>query len=261
MIVYLVGIPAVGGDVLWPSRWLDNLAAWLPDDAIRNADKAVSVTGLVARFPVPGWLPYLVGLAVVVVAIPRLMRAPIGEAAAGALLVGVAVSPHAWGYEAALIAPFIWWAIAGGIAEPWRTRSAIAAYVLAPFWLVSGWTQLSTVAIVVLGAYVVWVGGLWRGDEQSTREPAYWPPSRTSRNHDGKSATAGAKSATASQLGLLEDRAAVGRRRRPSRDPSTTRPRARTTPRNPPIADKGIGRHGLRPEACHQMRGAYSEGG
>ncbi len=160
------------------------------------------------------------------------MRAPIGEAAAGALLVGVAVSPHAWGYEAALIAPFIWWALAGGIAEPWRTRSAIAAYVLAPFWLVSGWTQLSTVAIVVLGAYVVWVGGLWRGDEQSAPEAAYssfgssgsGPPARqraprrpacrkstscaADRDPHGARALARCRS-TASQPGLLEDRAAA----------------------------------------------------
>ena len=244
---------------LWPSRWLDNLAAGWPTTRSerrqgRQRDRAL------ARFPVPGWLPYLAGLAVVVVAIPRLMRAPIGEAAAGALLVGVAVSPHAWGYEAALIAPFIWWAIAGGIAEPWRTRSAIAAYVLAPFWLVSGWTQLSTVAIVVWAHTSYGSAGCGAATNSWPRSPAYEPPGephvtvtaklqRPARSRDGL--------ASWSTRGPRCDR----RRRRPSRDPSSSRPRARTTPRDPPIAGEGIGRHRRRLEARRRTRGAYSEGG
>ena len=97
-----------------------------------------------------------------VVAIPRLVRAPLPEAGAGALLVGVAASPHAWGYEAALLLPIVWWALAGGLVEPWRTRLIVAAYLLVPLWLVSRQTGLSAVAIVVLGAYVIWVAGLWR---------------------------------------------------------------------------------------------------
>ena len=95
----------------------------------------------------------------VAAAIPRLIRAPIREAAAGALVVGVAASPHAWGYEAALLLPFIWWALAGGLAEAWRTRLIVGAYVLVPFWMVSSVTQISAVAIVVLGAYVLWLSG------------------------------------------------------------------------------------------------------
>jgi hypothetical protein len=164
LVLYVAGIPAVGGSATWPSPWFDNLAAWLPDDAMRNADKAVSVPGLLARLPLPWWLPYLVAALVVLAAFPRLLRAPIAEAAAGALVVGVAVSPHAWGYEAALLLPFVWWALGGGIAEPWRTRLVVAAYLLGPLWLLSAYTQVSTVAIVVLGAYVIWVAGLWRGD-------------------------------------------------------------------------------------------------
>jgi alpha-1,2-mannosyltransferase len=156
---YVIGIAAAAGDPAWPLTWIDGLRGWLEEDIVRNADKAVSLPGLLSRLAVPDWLPPLVGGLMVAVAIPRLIRAPIREAAAGALVVGVAASPHAWGYEAALLLPFIWWALAGGLAEPWRTRLIVGAYVLVPFWMVSSVTQLSAVAIVVLGAYVLWLSG------------------------------------------------------------------------------------------------------
>lgn len=159
---YVLGIWASGGLVTWPREWAASLATWLADDTLRNADKAVSLPGLLSRVGVPDLLAFAAGGVLVLAALPRLMRAPLPEAGAGALLVGVAASPHAWGYEAALLLPILWWALAGGIAEPWRTRLIATAYVLVPLWLVSRQTVLSAVAIVVLGAYVVWVGGLWR---------------------------------------------------------------------------------------------------
>jgi alpha-1,2-mannosyltransferase len=162
LLWYGIGVLAAAGDLRWPVTWIDGLRGWLQDDIVRNADKAVSLPGLVSRLAVPDWLPPLVGVAMVVVALPRLIRAPIREAAAGALVVGVAASPHAWGYEAALLLPFVWWALAGGLAEPWRTRLVVAAYVIVPFWMISSVTQVSAVAFVVIGAYVIWVGGLWR---------------------------------------------------------------------------------------------------
>jgi len=100
----------------------------------------------------------------VLIALPRLIRAPLREAAAGALVVGVASSPHAWGYEAALLLPFVWWTLAGGLVEPWRTRLVVAAYVLVPFWMISSVTQVSVVAFVVLAAYAIWLAGWLRGD-------------------------------------------------------------------------------------------------
>ena len=117
-IWYVLGIWAAGGGLDWPVAWCGRSAAWLADDAVRNADKAISLPGLVSRLGVPDTVAYGSGAVLVVVALPRLLRAPLAEAAAGALLVGVAASPHAWGYEAALLLPILWWALAGGIAEP-----------------------------------------------------------------------------------------------------------------------------------------------
>ena len=161
---YAVGVLASGGDLGWPRVWLDTITGYVADDAARNADKAISLVGLIARLPVAPIVPLVAGALVVLGALPRLIRARIREAAAGACLIGLAVSPHAYGYEAALAMPFIWWVLGGGIAEPWRTRLIVASYALVPLWLLSAETRISAVAIIVLGWVVVWIGGMWRGD-------------------------------------------------------------------------------------------------
>ncbi len=168
---YLGGMMASGGDVAWPRTWLGTVLGYMGQDAAVNADKAVSLPGLLARLPIPTVVAVLGGLVIVLLAIPRLVNAPVVEAAAGACLVGVAASPHAWGYDAVLILPIIWWALAGGIAEPWRTRLIVTGYALAPFWLISRQTQLSMLAPVVLGAAAIWLTGAWRAGSAGADGP------------------------------------------------------------------------------------------
>jgi hypothetical protein len=159
---YATGIVASGGNVAWPGTWFATITGYIAADAGVNADKAVSVPGLISRLPLPSIAAVAAAILVAAAAIPRLIRAPLPEAAAGACLVGVAASPHAWSYDAALLLPIIWWSLAGGIAEPWRTRLIVGAYVLAPFWLFSRQTIVSAVAVVVLGAAAIWIAGWWR---------------------------------------------------------------------------------------------------
>jgi hypothetical protein len=159
---YLAGVAASAGDWTWPVAWLNGLRGYLEADFAGNADKAISLPGLVARLPgVPTWLPLVVGAAVVALAIPRLVRAPMLEAASAASLIGVAASPHAWGYDAALVVPFLLWLLGdhgrAALAEPWRTRLIVAAYVLAPLWLVSRQTIVSVLAVVVLAMAAAWL--------------------------------------------------------------------------------------------------------
>jgi hypothetical protein len=156
---YLGGVAAAAGDWAWPASWLGAIRGYLDADFAGNADKAISLPGLLARLPVPGWVPVLGGAALVLVALPRLRRAPIVEAAVGACLVGVAVSPHAWGYDAVMAVPALLWLVARGGPFAPRTRSVllVAAYVLGPLWLVSHQTVVSGVAIVVVVAAVLWI--------------------------------------------------------------------------------------------------------
>jgi hypothetical protein len=162
---YLAGVAAAGGDWLWAGPWLSGLGGYLDADFAGNADKAVSLPGLVARLGLPGLVPILSGVGLVALALPRLARAPILEAGSVACLLGVAVSPHAWGYDAALAVPFLLCLLGGHgpLTEPTRSRLIVGAYVLSLSWIVSRQTVVSGVALVVLGLVAVWLAGSWRG--------------------------------------------------------------------------------------------------
>jgi len=49
------------------------------------------------------------------------------------------------------------WAIAGGMAEPWRTRLVFAAVPAGLLWLLSTYTQVSGVAVVLAVAMGLWL--------------------------------------------------------------------------------------------------------
>ena len=158
-VAFLLSVAAAGGDWGWLATWLDGARVWLPADAVRNADKAISLPGLLGRLPVPWFVPVLGGAALAVAAIPGLRRAGIVEAASAACLIGLAAGPRAWGYEAALAFPFVCWVLAGGVAEPWRTRVVVALYLSSLLWMFSFVTQISSVAVIVLAASAWWI---WR---------------------------------------------------------------------------------------------------
>ncbi len=157
---YLLSVAAAAGDWAWPISWWSGLQPWLTPDFVRNADKAISLPGLIDRLPgVPVWLPIAGGVAVVLVALRGLARAPIVEAACGACLLTMFAGPRVWGYEAGLMLPILAWAIAGGLSEPWRTRLLLLSVPMGLLWLVSAYTVVSGVALVVVAATVMW---LWR---------------------------------------------------------------------------------------------------
>jgi Glycosyltransferase family 87 len=157
---YIVSVAAAAGDLGWPVAWWNGLQPWLAHDLIGNADKAVSIPGLLGRVPeLPRWLPNLCAGVVLLLALRGLRRAPIAEAGAAACLLAVALGPRVWGYEAGLLLPIIVWAIAGGLKEPWRTRLVFLTIPMGLLWLVSAYTVVSGVAIVVMVATALW---LWR---------------------------------------------------------------------------------------------------
>lgn len=166
-LAFLLSVAAAGGDWNWLATWLDGARTWLPADSAANADKAISLPGLLGRLPVVSVVPALGGAALAVAAVPGLRRAGIVEAASAACLVGLAAGPRAWGYEAALAFPFMCWVLSGAVGEPWRTRLIVAAYLLVALWLFSSVTRLSTVAVVVLTAAALWS---WRGSRLRGRD-------------------------------------------------------------------------------------------
>lgn len=175
---FLAGVAAAGGDWAWPVAWWNGVGSYLESDFVGNADKAVSIPGLIARLDLPSAVPVAVGGLIVLAAIPRLIRAPMLEAAVAACLVGVVVSVHAWGYDAALAAPFVLWLIAGHgvLREPFRTRFLVAAYLVSLLWLVSRQTVISAVAVVVIALVGIWFRSpRWT---TTTARPEMRPPTR-----------------------------------------------------------------------------------
>jgi hypothetical protein len=157
---YLISVPAAAGDWYWPVAWWNGLQPWLANDLVGNANKAVSIPGVVGRLPgLPPWVPNLIAAAIVLLSLRGLRRAPIREAAAAACLLALAVGPRVWAYEAALMLPILARAIAGGLREPWRTRLIFAALPMGLLWLVSAYTVVSGVAVIVAVATTMW---LWR---------------------------------------------------------------------------------------------------
>jgi hypothetical protein len=157
---YLASVAAAAGDWSWPATWWPQLGPWLARDLIGNADKAVSIPGLLGRLPgVSEWMTYACGAAIVAASLRGLIRAPIVEAASAACLIGLVAGPRVWGYEAGLALPILAWAMAGGLAEPWRTRLIFIAIPASLLWLFSAYTQVSGVAAILAVALAMW---LWR---------------------------------------------------------------------------------------------------
>ena len=164
---FVLSVAAVGGDPGWPGDWAAAVGAYVGVDFAANADKAVSLPGLLEHGGVPPSIALLCGAVIVAAALPRLARAPAREAGAAACLVGVAASPHAWGYDAALLVPFLLLALGSPERwlprEPWRTRVVVLLYVLGPLWLVSRQTVVSGVAVAVVALAGLWWFGWLRG--------------------------------------------------------------------------------------------------
>lgn len=175
---FLAGVAAAGGDWAWPIAWWNGVGAYLEGDFAGNADKAVSIPGLLARLDLPPVVPVVVGGVIVLAALPRLIRAPMLEAAVAASLIGVVSSAHAWGYDAAMAAPFVLWLIAGNgaLREPVRSRFVVAAYVVSLSWLISRQTIVSGVALVVVALVVVWFVGAWRSRPDAAPAASVGPP-------------------------------------------------------------------------------------
>jgi len=176
---YLASVAAAAGNWQWPGTWWTQLQPWLARDLAGNADKAVSIPGLIGRLPgVPAWLPIAVMVAIVLLALPGLIRAPLVEAAAGACLLALAAGPRVWGYEAGLLLPMLAWAASGGVDEPWRTRLLVVAVPMGLLWVFSLYTIVSGVAVVVALAMALWIVRWWPGtDARGVRSAARLRPS------------------------------------------------------------------------------------
>jgi hypothetical protein len=173
---YLAGVAAAAGDWTWPGAWLASVGGYYAGDTAYNVFRAISMPGLLQGLGAPSAAGWVLAAVLVVLALPRLVRAPAVEAGAGAVLVGLAVSPHALNYDAALVLPALLWALGrsgSGIREPARTRLVVGACLIAPEYLVSETLGLSILPAIVLTGAVIWIAG-WQRSKAA--EPGAAPP-------------------------------------------------------------------------------------
>jgi len=176
---YLASVAATAGDWFWPLHLLIELGDYYGPNTAFNAAKATSIPGILVGRGGPPVLAWGLCLLIIVVAIPRLLRAPIVEAAAAVCLVGLAASPHSLNYEAAVALPAILWLMGGtgtGIREPVRTWLIAILAVAGLLLLVSLWAGLSSVGLAVVALTIIWVSG-WQRYEAEPGGPADAPAS------------------------------------------------------------------------------------
>jgi glycosyl transferase family 87 len=153
---YVLSVAATGGDWRWPAEWAALIARYAPGDLSVNGVFAVSVPGLLARAGVGiTTIAAVIALGTLAVAL-AVRRADAVEAASAACLAGVALSPHALAYDAALALPMIAFT-AARLAEPARTRLLLALFTLAPLFFVSPLLRFDPLAIVVIGGTCAWL--------------------------------------------------------------------------------------------------------
>jgi hypothetical protein len=163
---YLVSVAAVGGDWMWPSAWFHEVTTYQGAELAKNGAKALDIPVLLRRagFSFPA-IAAVVAVAAVLAAIP-LRRVAAVEAGCAACLIGLALSPHAWGYDGVLALPMVLFA-ATHLPEPHRTRWLVLAYLISPL------TDLKLLPIdplapFVIGGSIAWVVIRWPKRQRAT---------------------------------------------------------------------------------------------
>jgi hypothetical protein len=153
---YVLSVAASGGDWGWPAAWLRLLAHFAQGDFGVNAAFAVSLPGVLVR--AGAGVPVAAGVAVLLAAAVAfaLRRCGPAEAGSAACLAGLALSPHAWAYDAALALPMIG-LTAAALHERARTRLLLALATIAPLFFISPQLHADPLAVVVIGGTLAWL--------------------------------------------------------------------------------------------------------
>jgi len=108
-----------------------------------------------SRLGAPTVVAWAAGFALLLGSAPLLLRVSRLEAASMVPLIGVAASPHAWGYEAILALPAMWWAVSR--ASTSGIAAIVAVYATAPLYVLGRQLHFNVLAIPVLGGVAVWI--------------------------------------------------------------------------------------------------------
>jgi hypothetical protein len=152
-IWYLLSVAATG-DWAWPSPFYHTLATWFRWDASVDAVFSINIPGLLLSLGSPSTVAVLVGGVAFLVAMLLLLGTPRREAASIAPLIGIACSPHAYGYEAILVLPAFWLLVSQ--PSPPRISAVLLSYCIAPLYYFARPMHFDILAIPILGTLAAW---------------------------------------------------------------------------------------------------------
>jgi hypothetical protein len=156
LVWYVFSAIAAGGDWSWPQAWARLIVRYAGGDLAFNAPLTISATGTLLRASVPVALVVLAVLAVAAAGCIAIARSEPVEAVAGATLLALAWSPHAWAYDAALALPMIAYASAV-LRHPLRTRVLLIAYAIAASFIFSRELHFDPLLVITVGGSSCWL--------------------------------------------------------------------------------------------------------
>lgn len=162
---YALSVLATAGDFAWPVQYAQMITAYYHADFLLNAFHTVSLPGTLERFGVSPIVAVAAALILLVCALPGLARCSAREAGAAACVIGLAVSPHAYAYDAAMALPMLLYG--GAVSEPLRTRATASIYVLAAIPYPFARFSIETEIVLALALVWVWMRSLRSPDRQA----------------------------------------------------------------------------------------------
>ncbi len=156
-IWYGLSVTATGGNWDWPADWARLLARFAAGDFGVNAPFAIGLPALLVRVGANAATAAVAAALVALAAVVALRRAPAAEAGSAACLLGLALSPHAWAYDAVLALPMIGFT-AAALTEPARTRLLLLLALVAPLFFASRQLGFDPLVLIVVGGTAAWLG-------------------------------------------------------------------------------------------------------
>jgi len=166
---YLASVAATAGEWAWIPHYIAVIRALHGVDmgALYNG---ITLPMLLIRLGTAQAFAIALGAIVFVCFLPALSRANVLLAMSCTSVLSLALSAHAWMYDAAIVLPALFYAMAK-LTEPWRTRLIVAAYLLAALWMpIDAAIRFNPLAIITLGGAALCAVALYRNAKQPQAE-------------------------------------------------------------------------------------------
>ncbi len=147
---YLASVAATAGEWAWIPHYIA-VIRMLHDVDMGALYNGITLPMILIRLGAAQALAIAIGAIAFICFLPALSRANVLLAMSCTSVLSLALSAHAWMYDATIVLPALFYAMAR-LAEPWRTRLIVAEYLLAALWMpIDAAIRFNPLAIVTLG--------------------------------------------------------------------------------------------------------------